>query len=272
MKVVLFCGGYGMRMRDSVGSGMPKPMQMVGPRPLIWHVMHYYAHFGHTEFILCLGYGASHIKDYFLTYQEAASNDFVMHGGQVELMHSDISNWRITFVDTGLESAIGERLHRVRPFLDGDKHFLANYADVLTDAPLDEIVERFHQSGAAASMVIVPPETSFHCVRVDEEGAVSGITPLSEMAEVWINGGYFVLSDDIFDCIPRGGDLVADGCAALAAEGRLFGYRYHGFWKPADTFKERAELDERYHLGDRPWMLWESAEKPSGIGGDVGSE
>ena len=145
MKVVLFCGGYGMRMRDTSGDGMPKPMQMVGPRPLIWHVMRYYAHFGHKEFILCLGYGASHIKNYFLTYQEAASNDFVMRGGQVELMHSDISDWSITFVDTGLESAIGERLRRVREHLGGEEYFLANYADVLTDAPLDHMIEKLPQ-------------------------------------------------------------------------------------------------------------------------------
>lgn len=135
MKVVLFCGGYGMRMRNGPGDAVPKPMQMVGPRPLIWHVMRYYAHFGHKEFILCLGYGADHIKNYFLTYQEAASNDFVMSGGQVQLMHSDISDWTISFVDTGLESPIGERLRRVRDYLDGDEYFLANYADVLTDAP-----------------------------------------------------------------------------------------------------------------------------------------
>ena len=119
MKVVLFCGGYGMRMRSSGDDGMPKPMQMVGPRPLIWHVMRYYAHFGHKEFILCLGYGAAQIKDYFLTYRETESNDFVMHGGQVELMESDIADWSITFVDTGLESAIGERLRRVRDYLTG---------------------------------------------------------------------------------------------------------------------------------------------------------
>lgn len=256
MKVVLFCGGYGMRMRDGAGDGPPKPMQMVGPRPLIWHVMRYYAHFGHKEFILCLGYGASHIKNYFLTYQEAASNDFVMHDGQIELMHSDISDWKITFVDTGLESAIGERLRRARPFLEGDKYFLANYADVLTDAPMDDVVAKFHQSGAAASMIVVPPESSFHCVNISEAGEVKDITPLSEMS-VWINGGYFVLSDEIFDYIPRGGDLVADGCASLAGEGRLFGYSYQGFWKPADTFKERAELDAGYHRGDRPWMVWD---------------
>ena len=266
MKVVLFCGGYGMRMRNSADEGMPKPMQMVGPRPLIWHVMRYYAHFGHKEFILCLGYGASHIKNYFLTYQEAASNDFVMHGGRVELMHSDISDWSITFVDTGLESAIGERLRRVRSHLNGDEHFLANYADVLTDAPMDHIVEKFHESGAAASMMIVPPESTFHCVEVSEAGEVKEITPVSELS-IWVNGGYFVLSQEIFDFLPPGGDLVADVCGTLAGQGRLFGYRHDGFWKPADTFKERAELDAGYHRGDRPWMVWEHADDESTLGG-----
>lgn len=265
MKVVLFCGGYGMRMRDTSGEGMPKPMQMVGPRPLIWHVMRYYAHFGHKEFILCLGYGGSHIKDFFLNYQEATSNDFVMRCGQVELMQSDICDWSITFVDTGLESAIGERLRRVRAYLGDDEYFLANYADVLTDAPLDQVIEKFHESGAAASMVVVPPESSFHCVEVSEAGEVKDIHPVSDMT-IWVNGGYFVLSQQVFDLLPPGGDLVADACAALAGEGRLFGYRYHGFWKPADTFKERAELDAGYHRGERPWMVWEQAVEDQTLG------
>lgn len=256
MKVVLFCGGYGMRMRNSAIDAHPKPMQMVGPRPLIWHVMRYYAHFGHKDFVLCLGYGASYIKDYFLHYDESASNDFVMRGGRVELMGSDISDWSITFVDTGLESAIGERLRRVRSHLDDCEYFLANYADVLTDAPLDDVVNRFHHSGAAASMLIVPPQSSFHCVEVSEAGEVKEIIPVAQLP-LWENGGYFVLSNEIFDILPPGGDLVADVCQRLAGEGRLFGYRYEGFWRPADTFKERAELDDRYYRGDRPWMVWE---------------
>lgn len=256
MKVVLFCGGYGMRMRNSAIDAHPKPMQMVGPRPLIWHVMRYYAHFGHKDFVLCLGYGASYIKDYFLNYDESASNDFVMRGGRVELMGSDISDWSITFVDTGLESAIGERLRRVRSHLDDCEYFLANYADVLTDAPLDDVVDRFHHSGAAASMLIVPPQSSFHCVEVSEAGEVKEIIPVAQLP-LWENGGYFVLSNEIFDILPPGGDLVADVCQRLAGEGRLFGYRYEGFWRPADTFKERAELDDRYYRGDRPWMVWE---------------
>jgi glucose-1-phosphate cytidylyltransferase len=243
-------------MRNTTGDDVPKPMQMVGPRPLIWHVMRYYAHFGHNEFILCLGYGAGHIKKFFLTYDEAASNDFVMHAGQVQLMRSDISDWSITFVDTGPESAIGERLRRTRHHLDEEEYFLANYADVLTDAPLDDMIAKFHQSGAAASMMLVPPQSSFHCVEVSETGEVKNIIPVSQMP-VLVNGGYFVLSQGIFDLLPPGGDLVEDACSTLAGQGRLFGYRYDGFWKPADTFKERAELDAGYRRGQRPWMLWE---------------
>jgi glucose-1-phosphate cytidylyltransferase len=264
MKVVLFCGGYGMRMRNSSDEGMPKPMQMVGPRPLIWHVMRYYAHFGHKEFILCLGYGAAHIKNFFLTYDEAASNDFVMRDGRVELLHSDISDWSITFVDTGLESAIGERLRRVRRHLKGEEYFLANYADVLTDAPLEDMIEKFHQSGAGASMMLVPPQASFHCAEVSETGEIKVIESVSKLP-IWVNGGYLVLSQEIWDLLPPNGDLVEDVCDTLAGQGRMLGYRYDGFWKPADTFKERAELDALYGRGERPWMVWERTDDESGL-------
>ncbi|WP_067806386.1 glucose-1-phosphate cytidylyltransferase [Nocardia beijingensis] len=256
MKVVLFCGGYGMRMRGGTDDMVPKPMQLVGPRPLLWHVMRYYAHYGHTEFILCLGYGAEHIKNFFLSYRESASNDFVIRNGRVELLGSDIDDWTITFVDTGVESAIGERLRRVREHLGDDEYFLANYADVLTDAPLDEMITQFHASGAAASLLVVPPQSSFHCVDLSPTGEVKDIVPVASMP-LWENGGYFVLGREIFDLLPPGGDLVEDACGALAGQGRLFGYRHDGFWKPADTFKERAELDAAYRSGHRPWMVWE---------------
>ncbi|MGV9817245.1 glucose-1-phosphate cytidylyltransferase [Nocardia xishanensis] len=258
MKVVLFCGGYGMRMRDGSDDMIPKPMQLVGPRPLLWHVMRYYAHFGHKEFILCLGYGAEHIKNFFLTYEESVSNDFVIRQGRVELLRSDISDWSITFVDTGVESAIGERLRRVRQYLGEDEIFLANYADVLTDAPLDEMIAKFTDSGAAASMMVVPPQSSFHCVDLTPTGEVKDIMPVARMP-LWENGGYFVLTQEVFDLLPPDGDLVADACGTLAGQGRLFGYRHLGFWKPADTFKERAELDAGYRAGVRPWMVWEPA-------------
>lgn len=257
MKVVLFCGGYGMRMRNTADDLVPKPMQLVGPRPLIWHVMRYYAHFGHTDFVLCLGYGAQHIKNYFLNYHETESNDFVIRGGEVELLGADMREWSITFVDTGLESAIGERLRRVRPYLDGDEYFLANYADVLSDAPMNDVIDRVRETGAAASMLLVPPQSSFHCVDVDGADKVTGIIPVSEFP-IWENGGYFVLTQEVFDHLPPGGDLVADACTALSKEGKLLGYKHSGFWKPADTFKERADLDAAYARGERPWMVWKA--------------
>jgi glucose-1-phosphate cytidylyltransferase len=256
VKVVLFCGGYGMRMRNGAADDVPKPMAMVGPRPLIWHVMRYYAHFGHTEFILCLGYGAAHIKNFFLNYQETISNDFVLRNGQAELLSTDIADWTITFVQTGIESPIGERLRRVRDYLDGDEMFLANYADVLSDVPLPDMIERFSHSDSGASMMVVPPQSSFHCVEMDEGGKVGSITAVSEMP-LWENGGYFVLRQEVFDHIPENGDLVADGCGELAKRGRLLAYPYRGFWKPTDTVKERAALDNAYTHGDRPWALWE---------------
>jgi glucose-1-phosphate cytidylyltransferase len=259
MKVVLFCGGYGMRMRTAEDDVIPKPLQMVGPRPLLWHVMRYYAHYGHKDFILCLGYGAEKIKDFFLRYRETESNDFVIQNGQVQLLDSDISDWSITFADTGIESAIGERLRRVRKFLGDDTYFLANYADVLTDAPLDQIIERVVECDAAASMLIVPPRSSFHCVDIAADGDIKEIAPVNKFP-IWVNGGYFVLRQEVIDLIPENGDLVGDACTALAGTGRLIGYRHDGFWRPADTFKERAELDAAYHRGFRPWMKWDSIE------------
>ncbi|SEG73692.1 glucose-1-phosphate cytidylyltransferase [Nonomuraea solani] len=257
MKVVLFCGGYGTRMRIGVPGEVPKPMQLVGPRPLLWHVMRYYAHFGHTDFVLCLGYGAQHITEFFLNYQETVSNDFVLRKGEVEMLSQDTSDWSISFVQTGIQSPIGERLRRVRPYLEGEEIFLANYADVLTDAPLPEIIDTFTGMDAGASMMVVPPPGTFHCIDITDDGLARDIVPVSEMP-IWVNGGYFVLRQEIFDHLPENGDLVGDACVELSKRGRLMAYRHRGYWRPTDTVNQRIELDEAYSRGDRPWALWET--------------
>ncbi|HET7304447.1 MAG TPA: sugar phosphate nucleotidyltransferase [Segeticoccus sp.] len=256
MKVVLFCGGLGMRMRTGPDSA-PKPMMPIGSRPVLWHVMRYYAHFGHTEFILCLGYGGRTVKDYFLQYQEAHSNDFVLTKGgrDLELISSDISDWRITFIDTGMDTPIGERLRRVRPFLDEDDVFLANYGDVLTDAPLNDIISSFLATDAVGTMLAVKPQDSFHVLRMDDHNAVQGLEPVADMA-MRINGGYFVLRSEIFDFLHEGEDLVMDGCRRAAAAGRLVATPYDGFWAPMDTLKERTALEELHQSGRSPWALW----------------
>ncbi len=258
MKVVLFCGGLGMRMRDGITTG-PKPMAMVGERPLLWHVMRYYAHFGHTDFVLCLGYGASAVKDFFLNYDETRSNDFVLENGarNVKLFRTDISDWRITLVDTGLNSAIGERLRRVRPFVDGETMFMANYADVLTDVPLPDMIERFSASNAVAGLLAVPPQSSHHVVDFGESGLITQVTPMQDLRQ-WENGGYFLLRPDIFDHLHEGEDLVEDALMRrLVPQRRVLAYPYKGYWTPADTVKERAQLEEMYHRGTCPWMIWD---------------
>lgn len=258
-----------MRMRDGVSSG-PKPMAMVGERPLLWHVMRYYAHFGHTEFVLCLGYGASYVKDFFLSYDETRSNDFVLENGarDIKLFSTDISDWRITFVDTGLNSPIGERLRRVRRFVDGESMFMANYADVLTNAPLPDMIDRFEASSAVASLLAVPLQSSHHVVDIGDDGLITRLSPMRDMRQ-WENGGYFMLRPEIFEHLNEGEDLVEDAFMRLVARGRLLAYTYMGYWTPADTVKERARLEQMYERGYCPWMIWD--EDRSSAAAPVGS-
>ncbi|MGH3680158.1 MAG: glucose-1-phosphate cytidylyltransferase [Natronosporangium sp.] len=266
MKVVLFCGGLGMRMREGAGSA-PKPMAMIGDRPLLWHVMRYYAHFGHTEFILCLGYGAGAVKEFFLRYDETLSNDFTLTAGGRDLrLHSaDITDWKITFIDTGLHTTIGERLLRVREHVADQPVFMANYADTLTDAPLPELVDRFRAADAVASMIVVPPVSSHHVVEMDDAGQVTGVRAVRELMQ-WENGGYFILTPEIFDVLREGEEMVPEAFARLVPGGRLMAQRYEGFWRAADTFKDRAELEEMYLRGDCPWMLWDPQRRPAAAG------
>lgn len=256
MKVVLFCGGMGLRLREH-SDKIPKPMAIIGERPILWHIMKYYAHFGHTEFILCLGWQGHVIKDYFLNYNECASNDFIMSkgGAAIDLISRDIDDWEITFVDTGVASSIGQRLMAVEPFLGDDQVFLANYADDLTDFPLPELIQFFHQQDALAALLAVRPAQSFHTVTVAPDGTVRRLQPITE-GEVWMNGGYFVLHRQIFSYINQGEDLVGPPLDRLAAEGRLVALQYDGFWGSMDTFKEKQQLDEWHAQGITPWEVW----------------
>ncbi len=255
MKVVLFCGGLGTRLRE-YGDNIPKPLVPIGYRPVLWHVMKYYAHFGHKDFILCLGYKADKIKDYFLHYDECISNDFVLSGGgkTVALLGSDIQDWRITFVDTGLETKIGQRLAKVRHLVEGEECFLANYSDGLTDLALPRMVEEFKQSGKVAAFVCAPPSQTFHVVRLDGGKNVASIVPVRESGML-VNGGYYVFRKEIFDFIREGEDLVAEPFSRLIAKDLVMGYRYGNFWS-MDTFKEQQELSDLCLRGKAPWEVW----------------
>lgn len=259
MKVVLFCGGLGTRLREHSDT-IPKPLVNIGVRPIMWHLMRYYAHYGHKEFVLCLGYRGDMIRDYFLNYNECLSNDFTLSTGdkQIELHTQDMADWRITFVDTGLHSNIGQRLSRVRQYLAGEEMFLANYSDGLADIPLDRMISEFKGQQRVASFAAVNPSTSFHAVQSDASGLVSSIGPLQGQGHA-INGGFFVLRQQIFDYLRDGEELVDQPFARLIDNGLLGAYRHAGFWQAMDTFKDKITFDRMESRGECPWMVWKAA-------------
>jgi glucose-1-phosphate cytidylyltransferase len=260
MKVVLFCGGLGMRIRE-YPEPVPKPMITIGYRPILWHVMKYYAHYGHKDFILCLGYKADVIKNFFLNYDECVSNDFVMANGgkELRLMNSDIDDWNITFVDTGINASVGQRLRAVSPFLQGEQTFLANYSDGLTDLPLPEYIEHFLQRDRVASFLAVRPNQSYHVVAFEGD-VVTGVHPIGH-ADIWINGGFFIFRADIFHYLNPGEELVEQPFQRLIGEKQLIAHRYDGYWACMDTFKDRQLLEDVYTRGQAPWEVWRSAIK-----------
>ena len=262
MKVVIFCGGQGMRMREASES-VPKPMIPVGNRPILWHVMKYYAHFGFNDFVLCLGYKAEAIKHFFLSYNEAMANDFVLSAGgaKIHLLKTDIHNWNITFVDTGLHAKIGERLRAVRHLLGDDEMFLANYGDTLTDADLPAMIERTKAAGVTASFLAVQPNYSFHVVSMDEGGYVNGVSDVTK-SNVWINGGYFVMKSEILDDLHPGEDLVEEPFSRLMPGRQLLAHRHPGFWAPMDTLKDKQSLEQMHEQGAAPWQVWDPGRRP----------
>jgi glucose-1-phosphate cytidylyltransferase len=275
MKVVLFCGGQGLRLRE-YSEAIPKPMATIGVRPMLWHVMRTYAHFGFMDFVVCLGYKGEVIKEYFLRYNEALSNDFVLlNGGRsLELLGSDTEDWRIAFVDTGLNATIAQRLLAVRRHVADEELFLANYADVLTDAPLDELVEDFRSRNVVAAFLSVRPNYTFHVVAADDSGLVSALDHVHQ-ADIWINGGYFIFRREIFDYIEPGDELVERPFQRLIEERQLLAYRYEGFWEPMDTLKEMQHLEALHQSGKAPWTHWLQDAPDLGAGvaepGDTGS-
>ena len=234
MKVVLFCGGLGLRIRDAADAA-PKPLVTVGDRPILWHVMKYYAHYGHCDFILCLGFGGDAITDY--------------------CRGADVGDWRITFAETGALSNIGQRLSFAKRYLEGDEIFLCNYADGLTDLHLPKLIDVFKASAKVGALLCARPALSYHFVRTGDDGTVVDIESADQL-DLRINGGYFIFRREIFDYIRDGEDLVDEPFHRLMREGKLLGYRHDGFWRSMDTFKDKQALDDLYASGRAPWELW----------------
>ncbi len=264
MKVVLFCGGLGTRIRDYT-ENVPKPMVPIGHQPILWHVMQYYSQYGHRDFVLCLGYKANVIKNYFLnidasTYSDCVISDF---GKKVEVLGESPPDWRVTLIDTGVWRNIGERLMAVRHLVENEEIFLANYSDGLTDAPLPEMIESFKASGKIGCFICVRPPFNFHLVEFNTGGEIERFRSNVE-SETWINGGYFIFRKEIFDYIRDGEELVLEPFTRLIKAGQLYAYKYEGFWRAMDTLRDRQMLEDMVEKGNTPWRLKDrNAGKPA---------
>jgi glucose-1-phosphate cytidylyltransferase len=254
MKVVLFCGGLGTRIRE-YSESIPKPMIPVGQQPILWHLMKYYSQQGHRDFVLCLGYKANTIKDFFLNWRHAAFSDCVISdaGRKVEIIGDAPSDWRVTLVDSGIWRNIGQRLVTVREHVKDEEMFLANYSDGLSDVPVQRMIDLLETSGKTACFLAVRPPLTFHLVDFDESGQVRRLRA-SQDSEIWVNGGFFVFRNRIFDYIQEGEELVNEPFRRLIEEGELIACRHTGFFRAMDTLKDKQILEEMVERGEMPWL------------------
>jgi glucose-1-phosphate cytidylyltransferase len=266
MKVVLFCGGLGTRIRE-YSDNIPKPMIPIGHQPILWHVMQYYSQYGHHDFVLCLGYKANIIKDFFLGYRPQQYADCVIsgHGTNVKLLGRPEEDWRVTLIDTGIWRSIGERLWAIREHVQDEEIFLANYSDGLTDVNLNEMTEAFRRSGKIACFLAVRPPLTYHLADIGPDGRVRELRT-SDRSDIWINGGYFLLRREIFDYMRDGEELVQEPFQRLISSDLLMAYRHERFFRAMDTLKDRQILEDMVEQGKMPWCLREGQHQPQGLG------
>ncbi len=260
MKVVILCGGRGLRLTGREPT-VPKPLVEIGGRPILWHVMMGYARYGYREFVLCLGYLGEAIKEYFIAREEWRDADVRLRVGsagarRMELVSSHhIQDFDITFADTGDETNSGERIRRVGHLLDGDDCFFATYCDGLwVGVPRGGVVY-LRGAGRRATRTAVRPPSSFGVLSLGEGHSVARFREKPRMDD-WINGGFFVFSRDVLGRIEHGDELERMTLARLADSGDLAAYRHEGFWKCMDTYKETEELDSLWRAGEAPWRVW----------------
>jgi glucose-1-phosphate cytidylyltransferase len=270
MKTVLFCGGLGTRIRD-VSESIPKPMIPVGDKPILWHLMHYYSQYGHKDFVLCLGYKANVIKKFFLDYRPQTFSDCVVSGfgRNVEILGDPQQDWRVAMIDTGIWRNIGERLWAVRKHVAEEEMFLANYSDGLCDVDLNAMTETFRKSGKIACFLAVRPSFSMHLVDMTGEGKVNSIAS-SQEANLWINGGFFIFRNTIFDFMREGEELVEAPFQRLIEADQLLAFKHDGFWRPMDTLKDKQILEDLVEHGTMPWLEGEKSLPHTNVRSTVG--
>ena len=257
MKVVILAGGMGTRLSEETDL-KPKPMAEIGAKPMLWHIMKLYSHYGYNDFVLCLGYKGYLIKEYFANYfLHQADVTIDMKNNRMEVHHKKAEPWKVTLVDTGLSTMTGGRIKRVQEYI-GDKPFMLTYGDGLADINIGELAAFHKKHGGCATVTAIQTLGRFGAIKMSAGGAVRAFQEKPKGDGVWINGGFFVLEPEIFKYIKEGDATIWERkpLESLASDGQLAAYRHTGFWKCMDTLRDKIELEDLWKSGQAPWKLW----------------
>ncbi|MBN2452694.1 MAG: glucose-1-phosphate cytidylyltransferase [Candidatus Omnitrophica bacterium] len=257
MKVVILAGGYGTRIGEETGA-IPKPMVEIGGKPILWHVMKIYSSYGFNDFIICLGYKSYVVKEYFSHYFMHMSDvTFDLKNNRMEIHTSASEPWKVTMIDTGLETFTGGRLKRIEKYV-GNETFMMTYGDGVGDIDMNALLRSHKNSGKLATLSAIQPAGRFGVFDIRGDNKVSSFLEKPKRDGAWINVGFFVLEPGIFRYIKKGDKTTweKEPLENLAKDGRLTAYKHTGFWKCMDTLKDKLELEQMWQTGKAPWKIW----------------
>jgi glucose-1-phosphate cytidylyltransferase len=257
MKTVILAGGLGTRISEETDT-RPKPMVEIGGRPILWHIMKIYAHYGFNEFIICLGYKGYFIKEYFANYFLHQSDVTIdLADNKMEIHKSNSENWKITLIDTGKDTMTGGRIKRIQPYVN-DQSFMLTYGDGVSDVNISKLVRSHKDSGKLATVTAVQLSGRFGALGIKNNSDVESFFEKPKGDGVWISGGFFVCEPGIFSFI-KGDDTIweREPLENLARENKLNAFKHKGFWKPMDTLKDKQDLNEYWQSGDAKWKVWD---------------
>jgi glucose-1-phosphate cytidylyltransferase len=257
MKVLILAGGLGSRLSEETEL-KPKPMIEIGGKPILWHIMKIYSHFGYNEFVILLGYKGYIIKEYIANYYMHNSDiTFNMKDNSVEILNNNTEPWKVTLIDTGLDSMTGGRIKRARWFV-GNEPFMVTYGDGVSNVDIPALVEFHKKHKKIITVTSVQPEGRFGSLIIDKNDRIIKFQEKPKGDDHWVNGGFFVCQPEVFDYIDSDSTIFEkEPLENLARDGQLYTYRHHDFWKPMDTIRDKKQLEELIQKGNAPWMLWE---------------